>query len=175
MPNFAAWLLQQFTGGRPTDEMTFSELERICASAASLLIGAAYAQPGSIAFAPSSDRSDEAQLIARRTADGFRASLDDRQNTVIAWPWDHIATSVAWTATRSGDTSESALGERILAVALPYATRHREQLSAVLGLWQEIAGNLHPEAPRPNLARMGEEMLAAYRTIYPAAASSPAG
>lgn len=174
-PGFAEWLLSQFAGGAPLDSAPFAEVERICANAGSLLIGAASARPE--AFPPSREPAAivEAALIARRTADGFKAALADRQHTVIAWPWDHIATSAAWAATRSGDTSAAALGDALTAVSLAYATSHREQLSAVLSLWSQVAGNVHPGGPAPDLAAMGAEMHQAYRAIYAPAFSSPVG
>lgn len=155
--------------------MPFAAVERICANASSLLIGAAFADPEAFPVSSDSAAADEARLIARRTADGFKASLADRQHTVIAWPWDHIATAAAWAATRAGDTSEVVLSEGLSAVSLVYAARYREQLAAVLDLWKQIAGNLHPDRPSPDLPEMGSEMVAAYRAVTSAVLSSPAG
>ena len=174
-PQFAEWLIRQFTNGAPTAGMPFAEVERVCANACSLLIGAAFAHPE--AFEPPDDAAatDEARLLARRTADGFKASLADRQHTVIAWPWDHVATAAAWTATRSADTSERALSGGITGVSLVYARQYRDQLSAVLDLWQQVAGNLHPDRPAPDLTVMGSEMYAAFLTVNPPLVSSPGG
>ena len=174
-PEFAEWLITQFANGSATATMTFAEVERVCANASSLLMGAAFARVDS--FASPADRAgvDEARVLARRTADGFKASLADRQHTVIAWPWDHVATAAAWAATRAGDTTERTLSEGTAGVSLAYAARHREQLSAVLDLWKQVAGNLHPERPAPDLQQMGAEMLDAYSALFNPAASSPAG
>ncbi len=175
VPGFGEWLLLQFSGGEPTAGQAFASVERMCANACSLLIGAAHAAPDR--FAPIEEPAvlDEARLIARRTADGFKASLADRQNTVIAWPWDHIATSTAWAAARAGDTSERALGESMAGVAVAYASRNREQLRAVLDLWTQITGNLHPDRLAPDLEQMGTRMFEGYRAAHAPALSSPAG
>ncbi|MBK7126289.1 MAG: hypothetical protein IPH65_10315 [Dehalococcoidia bacterium] len=163
---FAEWLLRQFAGGRPMASMPYGEIERICANAGSLLVGAVHARPadfeGVLAVGlPDIDR--EAALLSRRTADGFRASLADRKNTVMAWPWDHMATKVAWDATRQEDTSEAALGAALLSLGSVYAMRHREQVAAVLSLWTQVAAGVSAvSASPPDLSRMGAEMLAAY-------------
>ena len=71
-PNFGAWLLRQFAGEQPMASMPFAEVERICASAGSVLFGAAYARPD--AFVRDADGETlwrtEAALLSRRTADG---------------------------------------------------------------------------------------------------------
>jgi len=157
---FGEWLLGLFADGKRLADLPFAEVERLCANAGSLLVGAAYALPGDFAAAPA--RAKDAALVARRTADGFKASLADRQNTVLAWPWDHIATAVAWEGTRDGDTSEAALGRAISEIGGAYAVRHREQAGAVLDLWQQVASGVHHGPQQPDLARMGREMLAAY-------------
>lgn len=166
---FGAWLLRQFTAGQPTEALPYAEIERLCANAGSLLCGAAFARPHEFAPAVELPRglAGEAAVLSRRTADGFKASLADRKNTVIAWPWDHMATQIAWEATRAGDTSADALGEALLALGGAYATRHREQLAAVLDLWAQVAASLRePTTPgRPDLARMGGEMLTAYEAV----------
>lgn len=166
-PGFAAWLLQQFSPGVPTAALPYAEVERVCARAGSLLFGAAFARPSAFAAQVAEDAAAraEAALLSRRTADGFKASLADRQNAVIAWPWDHLATSVAWRAAKDQDTSESALGDALSAVAVTYALRHRDQLEAVLSLWRQVAGNLPRHGESPDLATMGVEMLAAYETV----------
>jgi hypothetical protein len=159
---FGEWLLGLFADGKRLADLPFSEVERLCANAASLLVGAAYAVPGH--FTASVAGTRDAALVARRTADGFQASLADKQNTALAWPWDHMATTVAWGATRDGNTSEAALGRALSDLGSAYALRHREQAAAVLGLWQEVASGVRAGAPRPDLARMGSEMLAAYQS-----------
>ncbi len=149
--------------------LPYAEVERLCANAGSLLCGAAFARPAAFAGrVPTAEVAYEAALLARRTADGFKASLADRKNTVIAWPWDHMATHIAWQATRANDTSEDALGEVLLALGTCYATRHREQLAAVLDLWGQVARGVHRGPNEPDLARMGEEMLSAYEAVLAA-------
>jgi hypothetical protein len=152
-----------FADGKRLADLPFSEVERLCANAGSLLVGAAYSMPGRFELAVG--REKDAALVARRTADGFKASLADRQNAVLAWPWDHLATTVAWEATRDGDTSEAALGRALSEIGGAYALRHREQAGAVLGLWQQVASGVHAGPQRPDLERMGREMLAAYSAV----------
>lgn len=164
-PTFAEWLLHQFAKGEPTAALPFAGLEAVCARAASLLIGAVYGRPEAFDAPVSLGGVEEARLIARRTADGFRASLADRNHTVIAWPWDHVATSVAWSATRSGETLERELGEQLIAIAAPYALHNREQLTAVLDLWTQVAANTRPGAAAPQLDAMGAEMYAAWERV----------
>ena len=163
---FAEWLLRQFSGGRPMAAMPYAEVERLCANAGSLLVGAIHARPAAFeafAAAQPSEVGREAALLSRRTADGFKASLADRKNTVIAWPWDHMATTVAWEATRGGDTSEPSLGAALMVLGSAYALRHREQVGAVLELWAQVAAGVAQSAKEPpDLERMGAEMLAAY-------------
>lgn len=166
---FGAWLLGQFAGGREFDGLPFPEVERLCANAGSLLVGAAYAFPDSFASERTLEAARDAVLIARRTADGFKASLADRDNAVIAWPWDHMATALAWDAAKAGDNSAESLGEALQATGAAYAFRHREQLTAVLELWQQVAAGVHTAAERPDLARMGAEMWAAYQGTLGAA------
>ncbi|HMO97132.1 MAG TPA: hypothetical protein PKD27_13525, partial [Tepidiformaceae bacterium] len=84
---FAAWLIRQFAKGTPTSELQFSELERVCSNAGSLLCGAVLARPDAFRGAPHDlGIQREAAILSRRTADGFKASLADRKNTVLAWP-----------------------------------------------------------------------------------------
>lgn len=158
---FGEWLLGLFADGKRVADLPFIEVERLCANAGSLVVGAAYAVPDQ--FAPAPGRERDARLLARRTADAFRGSLADRQNSVIAWPWDHMATTVAWEARQRGATSEATLGEGLLALGSAYVSRHREQAGAVLRLWQEVASDPHARSgQQPDLARIGREMLAAY-------------
>ncbi len=159
---FGAWLLGHFAGGREFAGLPFSEVERLCANAGSLLVGAAFARPEDFDGERSPAAVQGAALVARRTADGFKASLADRNNAVIAWPWDHMATALAWEAAKAGDGSRETLGAALGAIGAAYAVRHREQLTAVLELWEQIAAGVHTGAERPDLARMGAEMWAAY-------------
>ncbi len=146
-------------------EMPYSEVERVCANAGSLLFGAAYALPEEFIDAvPITDElAGEAALLSRRTADGFKASLADRKNAVIAWPWDHLATKAAWEASRSNDTSEEKLAATLTDIGATYAIRHREQLTAVLDLWGQVASNVQSVAETPDLAKLGSTMLIAYK------------
>lgn len=160
---FAAWLIRQFTKGKTTNELPFAELERVCANAGSLLCGAVLARPEVFRGAPHDlGIQREAAVLSRRTADGFKASLADRQNTVLAWPWDHLATTVAWNATKDGSAQEDDLGKAIFELGTTYALFHREQLEAVVDLWAQVATGIHPSQQPANLARMGGDMLAAY-------------
>lgn len=164
---FGEWLLRQFSQGSPMAALPYSEVERLCANAGSLLVGAAYAAPARFHghLMPNPELGREADLVSRRTADGFKASLADRKNAVIAWPWDHMATAVAWEATRANDTSEEALGLALLDLAGSYAMRHREQITAVLDLWQQVAAGVRQGTGKPDLARMGIEMLDAFEAV----------
>jgi hypothetical protein len=160
---FAAWLIRQFAKGTPTTELQFSELERVCSNAGSLLCGAVLARPEAFRGAPHDlGIQREAAVLSRRTADGFKASLADRQNTVLAWPWDHLATSIAWNATRTGEAEEDTLGRAIFDLATAYSLFHREQLEAVVDLWAQVATGVHPSQQPADLARMGADMLTAY-------------
>lgn len=165
--SFAEWLLRQFSGGKPMAELPYAEVERLCANAGSLLIGAAYATPNTFAnrIPVQTYFAREAGLVSRRTADGFKASLADRKNAVIAWPWDHLATHVAWEATKANNTSEEALAAALTGVGGTYALRHRDQVDAVLGLWKQVAAGVHAGAEEPDLARMGREMLSAFEVV----------
>ncbi|MGE0601628.1 MAG: hypothetical protein AB7J35_19470 [Dehalococcoidia bacterium] len=162
---FAAWLLRQFNGGRPMSEMPYAEVERVCSNAGSLLFGAAYASPEEFAgTVPVTEQlAGEAALLSRRTADGFKASLEDRKNAVIAWPWDHLATKAAWEASRANDTSEETLAATLTDIGATYAIRHRDQLTAVLDLWGQIASNVRNVEETLDLAKLGATMLIAYK------------
>lgn len=160
---FAAWLLRQFAKGAPTSTMPFAELERVCANSGSLLCGAVLAMPDEFRGTHDLAVQREAAVLARRTADGFKASLADRQNTVLAWPWDHLATSVAWNATRDGSADEEALGSAIFELATAYSLFHREQLQAVADLWAQVATGIHPSQQPADLPRMGRDMLTAWK------------
>ncbi|PFG73672.1 hypothetical protein A9A59_0874 [Tepidiforma thermophila] len=164
MPGFGAWLLLQFAGEEPLEGMPFARLERVCSNAASLVCGAAFARPGPFerpeVLRPA--MREEAAVVSRRTADGFRAALADRENTVLAWPWEHIGTSVAWQATRAGTVEAAQLGERVEQLAAAYGIYFREQLTAVLDLWRQVAAGVYRGEQEPDLPRMGAQMLAAY-------------
>lgn len=160
---FAAWLIRQFAKGTPTSGLPFAELERVCANAGSLLCGAVLARPDAFRGAPHDLAIQrEAAVLSRRTADGFKASLADRQNAVLAWPWDHLATSVAWNATREGSAEEEQLGRAIFELATAYSLFHREQLEAVVDLWAQVATGIQASQQPPDLPRMGRDMLDAY-------------
>ncbi|MGE3076641.1 MAG: hypothetical protein AB7N24_21445 [Dehalococcoidia bacterium] len=162
--------MRQFNGGKPTAEMPYSEVERVCANAGSLLFGAAYSSPDEFAegLPQTEELASEAALLSRRTADGFKASLEDRKNAVIAWPWDHLATKAAWEATRANDTSEETLAATLTDIGATYAIRHREQLTAVLDLWGQIASNVRNVEETPDLAKLGTTMLIAYKATHAA-------
>lgn len=161
-PTFGEWLIRQFTAGEPTSRMPFSRLERACSNAGLLLCAGVYSRPQ--AFHDIARDSREGNIVARRTADGFKASLADRAHTVLAWPWDHMATSVAWTASRRGDVAEPTLGAALTGIGVAYSLGHREQLAAVVALWQQVAAGLNPDAPPPDLESMGRDMLQAYQS-----------
>ncbi len=161
-PTFGEWLIRQFSAGEPTAAMPFSRLERVCSNAGLLLCAGVYSRPQD--FGGLAPGSREGDIVARRTADGFKASLADRAHTVLAWPWDHMATSVAWTASRSGDVAEPTLGAALTGIGVAYALTYREQLAAVVELWQQVAAGLNPDAPPPDLDAMGRDMLQAYQS-----------
>ncbi|MCK9517744.1 MAG: hypothetical protein M0R74_01775 [Dehalococcoidia bacterium] len=167
-PSFGEWALRSFASDEPVPGMTFARLEQVCSNAASLLCGAAYAEPEAARDAAPSDATlaEEASLMARRTADGFKAALADRDNAVLAWPWDHLATRLAWQATRNEATLERDLGDGLWQISALYALRHREQLQHVLSLWDQVASGVltGAQSRRPSLERMGREALAAYRS-----------
>lgn len=147
--------------------MTFARLEQVCSNAGSVLFGAAYANAAALLPRPpvSQPVAAEAALVAKRTGDGFRACLEDRQHTVITWPWDHLATRVAWEATQSSDASEETVGRRLCEIGATYAVRHRAQLSSVFDLWEQVAAGLKTPAPAPvapSLVQMGAQLLAAF-------------
>lgn len=169
-PTFGEWLIRQFTAGEPTAAMPFSRLERVCSNAGLLLCAGIYSRPE--AFRDVAPGSREGDIVARRTADGFRASLADRAHTVLAWPWDHMATSVAWTASRNGDVAEPTIGTALTGIGVAYGLGHREQLVAVVELWQQVAACLNPDAPPPDLQSMGRDMLQAYQSGQEAAPPS---
>ena len=164
-PTFGEWLLRQFTAGHASSDMPFSRLERICSNAALLLCGAVFARPEHFLnpAAESGPLAREGSVIARRTADGFKASLADRKNTVMAWPWDHMATSVAWTATRTGDLSEEAIGRALTDLGVAYSLSQRDQLAAVIDLWTQVTAGLNAQSPPPDIQAMACDMLTAYQ------------
>ncbi len=167
-PAFGPWILRHFALGEATAEMSFPRLEKVCSNAGSALCGAVFAEPGVLASpgTPGPELLSEADLVAKRTGDGFKACLEDRQHTVLTWPWDHLATRVAWEASRTGDASEEAVGRRLGDIGAAYATVHREQLAAVLDLWRQVAAGVvetSPAAEPPSLERMGRQLLVAFQ------------
>jgi hypothetical protein len=84
---------------------------------------------------------------------------------VLAWPWDHIATRVAWQATREGDVSEDRLGRALEGIAVAYAASHRSQLASVFTVWTDIAAGLKRGAAGPalDLENMGRVALSEFR------------
>ncbi len=160
---FGAWLIRQFAKGTPTSDLQFAELERVCSNAGSLLCGAVLARPDTFRGAAHDLAvQKEAAVLSKRTADGLKASLADRKNTVLAWPWDHLATTVAWNATQEGSAEEDTLGKAIFELATAYSLFHREQLEEVVELWAQVATGVHPSQQPADLARMGADMLTAY-------------
>lgn len=167
--SFGRRVLEEFAHGAPLRTLDFRELERVTSRAGSIIIGAAAAgcllgDAGPVGF----DAPGEAATLARRTADGFRAALQDRRHTVLAWPWEHLGTRLAWCAAREDGGRES-LGPALDAIAAEYAARYPKQLAAVLDLWDRIASGLATErgtsfAP---LREMG-------RTMFEALAPAPA-
>lgn len=167
-PSFGPWLLRHFARGEATAEMTFTQLEQVCSNAGSVLCGAAFDHASALLPVPeiAGPLAAEAALLARRTGDGFRACLADRQHTVISWPWDHLATRIAWEATRASDQSEEAVGRRLCDIGAAYAVRHRDQLAAVLDFWRQVTSGLRPAAAgvaTPDLAQMGTTLLLAFQ------------
>lgn len=162
-PSFGEWLVTRFVGEEHAAELSFSKLERVCSNVGSLLCGAVLERPARFREAAVLDAETraEAALVAKRTADGFRSSLDDRDNTVLSWPWDHLATRVAWKAIQSGSMSERAVGDELLRIGAAYAIAHREQLEAVVGLWTQVVAGIKPDSAL-SLTAMGAGMLTAY-------------
>ncbi|MCC6386384.1 MAG: hypothetical protein IT302_03255 [Dehalococcoidia bacterium] len=163
---FGEWLLERFSVQREVTALTFAELERAIANAASVVIGSAYAAPGAFAAEPSPQEQDEARLVARHTADGFKAALQDRKHTVICWPWEHLATRLAWTATRAGTVDRRALGLALEGIGAAYATLHHDQVASVIEVWDRVAQGLaapDQAGTSPDLRVMGLTMLAAFR------------
>lgn len=176
-PGFGGWALGCFAGSTPLSELAFEKLEKHLANAASAVCGAVFADPEILApvlpLPPA--RVQDAHLVARRTADGFRAALADPKNTVIVWPWEHLATLLAWRATRSGPLDQERLGEEMLETAGAYAAAHRQQLSSAFTMWTEVARGVRArEAPPADLAALGAELHRLYRaTILGAARPAP--
>lgn len=163
--SFGAWVLHQVVQGDDTRTLPFSRVEQLCSNAASLICGAVHADPAS--FGPpdalDADAREEAALVARRTADGFKASLADRENAILAWPWDHIATRAAWLGSRDSRLGEDDLGRAIDRIGTAYALIHREQLGAVITLWTQVAAAVARTKTAPDLGYLGSEMLRAFR------------
>ena len=162
---FGAWIFRQVAGSEDIGGVPFARLEQLCSNAGSLICGAAYAERDEcrdwLTLAP--EVQNEAALLARRTADGFRASLGDRANVVLAWPWDHLGTRVAWQATQSGEVAVRPIGERLAAIGGTYALMHREQMQSVFELWGRVAAGATGAATAPDLPAMGRQMIEAWR------------
>jgi hypothetical protein len=169
--SFGEWVFARVASDATLAELPFARLEQLCSNAGSLICGAAYSRPdvfrGWLTMAPDVQR--EAALLSRRTADGFRASLADRNHVVLAWPWDHLATRVAWRATQGGQLAPANIGEQLLAVGGTYALMHREQFGAVVTLWAQVAAGVAVGAA-PDLAALGAQMLDAHLAEVAAAA-----
>lgn len=170
---FGEWVVRRITPEAATSTLTFAQLEQVLSNAASLICGAVYGNSAAFLGRVPLDvpAQHEAMIVAKRTADGFQASLKDRNNVVLAWPWDHLGTRVAWLATRSGDTDEPAVGDALFAAAVTYTLMHREQLTAVVGLWQTVVAGLRPPgganiAPiAASLPEMGAQLLEVYQAL----------
>lgn len=163
-PSFGTWLFERVAQTPEIAELPFARLEQICSNAGSLMCGAVFAEPeafrGRLTLDAETQR--EALLLARRTADGFQASLADRQHAVLTWPWDHLATRVAWQATQSGTVDSASIGRRLQSIGGAYGLMHREQLAAVLTLWQDVTAGLDTVKEPLDLGLMGRQMLAGY-------------
>ena len=173
VPGFGEWVVRRITPEVATATLTFAQLEQVLSNAAALICGAAYGDAGAFLGRVPLDvpAQHEAMIIARRTADGFQASLKDRNNVIMAWPWDHLGTRVAWLASQSGETDEPAVGDALFAAAVTYTLMHREQLTAVVGLWQQVVAGLRPAGGANNgpvatsLPEMGAQLLEVYHAL----------
>ncbi|MBI2764552.1 MAG: hypothetical protein HYX53_01435 [Chloroflexi bacterium] len=179
---FGAWVLRQFAQGRLLAELPFAELERTCANAASVIFGAAMAAPEALDLpaAHTAEAAAEARIVALRTANGFKAALDDRRHTVLAWPWEHLATRVAWQAAQAGAISEDTLGLAMQTVTAAYSRYHRDQLETVVGLWEQVvrgiragSGSGGRTATAPDLAAMGRQMVEAWHAASEGSGHAP--
>lgn len=139
---FAEWTLGHSAKGSDLASLDFPGLEHVLSNASLLLIGAGLAVPGTAAVAPDDGVAarENGVVIARRTADGFAAALADRVHTVIAWPWDHIGTRVAWDASKSGDY-ENVAGE-LAEWSFGYVANHRAQVEEVAKLWTDVTAGV---------------------------------
>lgn len=160
---FAGWLVAQFLPGG-TPGTSFAGLEAASSKAASLFLGAAAAGTGVLdGIAPATPaQAAEARTLARRTADNLRSALADAGHSVVAWPWDHLATMVVWGQTRTGEAASGTLGEAIATAGGAYARLHPGQLGGALDLWGLVASGLAPSGPAPDLRRMGTAMWQAW-------------
>ncbi len=163
--SFGTWVLRQVAQGNDTRSLAFNQLEQVCSKAASLVCGAIHADPSAFRELVVIDATTqrEAGLVARRTADAFRASLADRDHVILAWPWDHVATRVAWLGTQAGRLSEEELGREIDRIAGAYALVHREQLGTAIRLWSQVVAAVARAQEPPDLGFMGSEMFRAFR------------
>ncbi len=162
--SFGEWLFRRVCDDNDPAGVPFARLEQLCSNAGSLLCGAVFARRQRFRDRLALDvpTQNEAALLARRTADGFRASLSDRSHTVLAWPWDHLATRVAWQATQAESVHPAYLGLALERIGATYATMHREQLASAFELWERVVAGL-PQAPAtPGLPALGEQLLTAF-------------
>lgn len=161
---FGAWVLRCFAGEPGVGSLDFAAAERAAANTAAALCGALFADRDALAsgLPLPEDTADEAALVARRTAEGFRASLEDRVHTVITWPWEHLATRAVWEATRADTLDDDTLGLRLLQVSGVYVYAHRDQLETALGLWKQVAADLRGDAGA-DLVAMGTELFRLYQ------------
>ena len=142
----------------------FARLEQLCSNAGSLICGAVFERQEAFRDGLSVDvaTQNEAALLARRTADGFQASLRDREHTILAWPWDHLGTRVAWQATQAESVNVESLGLALERVGATYATMHRGQLASAFELWERVVSGL-TEAPKtPGLPALGAQLFTAF-------------
>ena len=171
---FGEWVVRRLTPEMPTATLTFAQLEQVLSNAASLICGAVYDNARAFLGRVPLDvpAQHEAMIIAKRTADGFQASLDDRDHVVLAWPWDHLATRVAWLTAQSGNMSEAPVGEALFIATVTYTLMHREQLDSVFALWAEVAAGAqrtHGPAAVPaegaSLPQMGTQLFEAFLAV----------
>lgn len=142
--------------------MDFPGLEHLLSNTSLLLIGAGLAAPGTAAVAPDDGlvARDHGQIIAKRTADGFAAALADRVHTVIAWPWDHIGTRVAWDSSKSGDYG--AVAGELAEWSFGYVTNHQTQAEEVAKLWSEVTAGVQSLATPLRIDVLGGAALQDY-------------